>query len=929
MNPALGGDGRRLRDARSAPRPWLLPLVLGLVLSGAGCQREKAPAAPVPPPRVEFAGCAAVVSGPVCELSPERGLRLWVAVPEDTALAVRAGGEPLKVEARTVRGGQALAVVVPPGAQELSVEAALPTGRGVWRLPVRDAVPVPLVKKAAALRAEGKAEEAERLLREGLKTLTPEGRARATSLLARVRLARGDTGEATALLREAMGLHRAAGLRSDEVHDALVLAYALINHGRRFTEARTVLDAAGGVARDYPEGAAQLPYYQWLLADESGDMRSGLRHLEETEARSERLGLERHLRAVRLMKALVLQYLGRGAEAFELLNGLRAGLGPEASPCERAELLTNLGWGLLLDGEADGGTRAEPVPALEEALALYQGACQRPESEANVLLNLALADLQRGRPGPARTRLEAARRVLPEPGARLTLWWLDLEGRIHLEAGRTRQALRLYARLGALAEASLSPEARWRAALGRGRALERLGDVGAALMAYREAETLLDDEALRVPVAEGRHSFLGERERSGQAFVALAVKAGRAVEAMDAARRARARGLEAVRRADRVASLTPAERARWDASISAWRELRDALDTEAEQDWRLSAEQLATARRARGAREARLKALLDEALAVLEPTGLTRHPPLGGPVGKELQLVYFPVPGGWMGFAADSRGVTARALGPLPQEASPEVLAATLLEPFREAIARAERLTFIPYGALRAVDFHALPHDGDVLVASREVAYALDLAQPAPQALRLDSRRALIVADPQGNLPSAREEAQRVEGALAGVQPWSVRTMVGTSASASAVRDSLAWASLFHYAGHGRFAGLGGWDSALPLHEGQLTVGDVLALERVPPWVVLSGCETARVEQSSPVESMGLAQAFLVSGARGVVAAWRVVDDAHALQLMAGLYGHAALADASELPAALRRAQLQLRAEHPRSDWAAFRALVP
>jgi tetratricopeptide (TPR) repeat protein len=910
-----------------------VPWVLGLVWLVAGCQREKAApvAVSVPAPRVEFAGCAAVVDGPVCELSSERALRLWVEGPEGTALTVRAGGAALPVDLWTVRGGRAGTVVVPPGASEVAVEVERPEGQGVWRLPVREGVPVPLLQQAKALRAEGKAAEAEKLLREGLSALPPEGLARGTGLLARLRLAQGHPGEAASLLREALALHRAAGLRSDEVHDALVLSYVLIHHGRHFTEARTVLDALVPRAREYPEGAAQLPYYQGLLADESGDMRTLLHLLDDTEARSERLGLERHLRAVRLEKAMTLQYLGRGAEALALLDVLRAGLREDASACERAELLNNIGWGRLLEGEADGHAPQEPLPALEEALTLFRGACPRPESEANVLVNLALADLQAGKPQAAQARLEAARRVRSEPGLRIVLWWLDLEGRIHLESGRARQAVGLYGRLAELAEASLSPEARWRATFGRGRALERLGDVRGALAAYAEAEALLDDEALRVPVAEGRHSFLGERERSGRAYVALAVKAGRVAEALEVARRARVRVLEAVRLSDRLAALSAEERVRWESALSKWRELRAALDEEAEGDWRLSAKKLAEARQARKEREVRLKALLDEALSVLEParTSTAQRGALARPGPGELRLVYFPGPGGWLGFAEDAGGVVVKALGPVPREASPAVLAGVLLEPFRERIAAAGRVTFAPYGALRAVDFHALPFGGDALVASRPVAYALDLprreSEPAPP----EARAALIVADPQGNLPSARQEARLVHGALEAASGWRVRVQEGTGASAQAVRAALEEASLFHYAGHGRFAGLGGWESALPLHEGQLTVGDVLALRRVPPWVVLSGCETARAEQDSPVESMGLAQAFLAAGSRGVVAAWRVVDDVHSMRLMGALYGHTALADASELPAALRHAQLRLRAEHPSSDWAAFRALVP
>ncbi|MBN1205933.1 MAG: CHAT domain-containing protein [Myxococcaceae bacterium] len=910
-----------------------LLLALGAVLASGACKcGGKAPAlvtTPPPPLQVGFAGCAAVSGGPVCELPEDRRLRLWVELPEGVALSVSAGGSRLPVEERAVRGGRACAFAVPAGATEVVLEAALPQGVSVWRLPVREAEQVPLLRRALALRAEGQGEEAARLLREEAPGLEGAGRARARSLLARLELSLGRSEEAVALLREALVLHRGLGRRSDEANDSLVLAYTLIHHGRRFTEARAALEALGPLERDYPEGSAQLPYYQGLLAIESGDIGSALQRFTQAEQLAERLGIDRLHRAVRQVLATTLQSLGRDAESLALLRALREDLGAEASACERADLLTNIGWGLLLAREAGGTPQGEPVPSLEEALALYRGECASPDDEANVLVNLALAELQAGRSEAAGARLREARRVRPEPGTRLALWWLDLEGRIHLAAGRARQAQQLFARLAELAEASASPEARWRAAFGRARAAEQLGEVRAALAAYAEAEALLDGEVLRVPLMEGRHGFLRERERGSRAYVALAVGAGQLEEALEVARRARGRVLEAVRLSDRLSHLPPAERARWDAAISAYRKEREALDGEAAQDWRLPVNRLAEIRQARRLREQRLRSILEEAFSLLEPAraGRSTRGALSRPAPGELWLVYYPAPRGWIGFAADAGAVKARLLEPVAPDAPPATLAAALLEPFRQEIAAARRLIFIPYGVLRAVDFHALPFEGDALVAGRPVAYALDLVRPPPAPAEAQERTALIVADPEGNLPLARDEARRVGEALR--EGWRVQVQEGPAASGTAVRAALERAELFHYAGHGRFAGLGGWESSMPLYEGRLTVGDVLALRRVPSWVVLSGCETARASQESPVEGMGLAQAFLAAGARGGVAAWRVVDDAHAMELMRALYRHGGAGAAPELPEALRQAQLELRARRPDADWAAFRSLVP
>ena len=70
---------------------------------------------------------------------------------------------------------------------------------------------------------------------------------------------------------------------------------------------------------------------------------------------------------------------------------------------------------------------------------------------------------------------------------------------------------------------------------------------------------------------------------------------------------------------------------------------------------------------------------------------------------------------------------------------------------------------------------------------------------------------------------------------------------MGAEASPAAVRRAIEQAALLHYAGHGDFAGETGWESALRLaDDGQLTLPDILALDRVPSTVVLSGCETGR-----------------------------------------------------------------------------------
>ena len=80
-----------------------------------------------------------------------------------------------------------------------------------------------------------------------------------------------------------------------------------------------------------------------------------------------------------------------------------------------------------------------------------------------------------------------------------------------------------------------------------------------------------------------------------------------------------------------------------------------------------------------------------------------------------------------------------------------------------------------------------------------------------------------------------------------------------------------------------------------------------------------------------PIESLGLAQAFLLAGARGTIATIRPVDDREAAELFRQFYR--GLSDDREaeldLPRLLRRAQLAWRQIEPGADWSSFRVFEP
>ncbi len=869
---------------------------------------------------VEYAGCASVLSGPLCVPPATHELTLWIGAPDDAPL--RFSGAQAAGAAVGIQGGRRQRVTLDPAAESVRVDSHA----GSFSLTLaREPTPAWAAESRRLARA-GQVEAAADLVRRSLDSAPADEQGRALGALARLQLQRGQASEATDLLRRALVDHRLRGRTLDLVNDATVLVFTLLFQERRFDEARALLASLPGAHETSAEGAYYVDYYDGLLALTTGDLRSALRALGAASRRAERLGLTRLQRTADLVLAEPLQLLGRRDEAEALLERLWREAPADLPACERAQLLSALGWNRVLVRE-QGEPGPDPRPVLVQARqALRSGCTELPDELRNVALNLALAHVQADDARAARSEIQAAP-ALGAPALHLVLWQREIEARLELLAGDPRRALARYEDLRRLAEATLAWGARWRAALGRARAWRALGRPREALLAYAEAEDRLDDDTLRVPLQEGRESFIAGHERATRDHLELLLEQRRNSEAFTLARRSRARILAALQRSQRLASLAPEERRAWDAALSEYRLRRDTLATASAEDWRLPADRLRRVGEERLATRRQLDELLDRAFALLD-RGRTRAGTASrAPRAGEVLLAFHPLPQGEVGFAADARGLTVARLDCLTAQPAPAELGACLFGPFAEILRAARQVTLLPFGAFGDLDLHALPFDGAPLVAGRDVSWGLDLAAPSAAPER-DDPVALLVGDPHGDLPAARREASVVGDVLRrSGRAWRIERLEGDDATYGEVRRRLARADLFHFAGHGRFTGRGGWDSVLPLAgSSALGLGDVLALERAPRLAVLSGCETGRASNEA-AQSLGLAQAFLSRGALAVVAATRVVDDAAAAALIEIFYRHWS---AGEPPAAaLRQAQLDLRRADSHADWAAFRMLAP
>ncbi|MFD8973569.1 CHAT domain-containing protein [Streptomyces sp. NPDC059593] len=234
-----------------------------------------------------------------------------------------------------------------------------------------------------------------------------------------------------------------------------------------------------------------------------------------------------------------------------------------------------------------------------------------------------------------------------------------------------------------------------------------------------------------------------------------------------------------------------------------------------------------------------------------------------------------------------------------------------------------DTVVICPTGPLHQVPFHALSTEGGAsLIERNPVAYlpSVSLLRTLAHRESRTGRGAVVLGDPGGDLPYAREEA-RLLAARLGTEP-----LIGAEATRRRVLDAMAGAGILHAACHATFRTDDPLSSGLALADGPLTGRDILRED----WhgvrlAVLSACETGLGGADRTDEVLGLSRSLLFSGVRSLVMSlWRVPDRSTA-SLMGAFHD---LTLSGEPPAqALRAAMLAARAL-PGGDrldrWAAF-----
>lgn len=938
-----------------------------------------------PPLDVAVSGCAAVRADAVCEIPDGGAIRVSVRTSGAARVSVQVGAH---VERVAPDGSTEHAVKVAAGEQTRSLVVSVDEGGvpATFRLALAPRRAARTVETLCARARSGGAPDDLAELDRRSRDADPIARLTALRCLGRLARGRGDMAGAERHLDAAMRLARAEGRLSEEVDDHLLLANVHLLARRSFAGARADIAEARALTGPYAVGAARVAYYEALLAREAGDIRGALAWFDEAIDRAARLGLD-ELRADALAaSADPLLHTGRYADALARVREALAALPPGSHACQVASKLNDEGWALLRTPPSERAGEEDPTIALQQALELARSAGCGAAFVANTLTNLALASAERGAWEEARDLIARARIADPGANVRTAYSWIQIEAASLLARGAPGEALARYDELGEVASLYGLPAVAIEASIGRGVALAALRRGEEADRAFDDAEHAVQRALHQVPLGGGRDTFAAMHERTtawhvdfllrragsertaeardGGAWSAEVLTGPHVERAAQVAVRSIGRALAALQSAERIAGL-PA-----DARAAREREIQEYLAARNDLDERIARARLAPLDR-RGAderaiaREARaLLVDLDHALAAPDserdddlarpgPSGESsargavhaaardREPTLTAAEADDVTLVFFPFTDRWIGFAVTRGRAEARWLGGLPDalrggELAPgsidaAKLARVLLEPFREVIEGAARVRVIAHGPLARVPFHALPWDGAALLDHASVTYGIGLptrpSAPAPR------DRALVLGDT--SFPGAAREADEAARALSR-GGFVVERLEGDRALAPAVRAALARAdvALAHFAGHASHGGADGLEGALLLERGTaLTVADILALPRVPPLVVLSACDTGAVSAEARAAGLGLAQAFIVAGARVAVASTDRVDDGAAARLGARLYGGATFDAAHpDLVTALRDAQRAERDAPVKGApvvWHLFRAIVP
>lgn len=906
MAHGKAGDRREsgwLERARRAPAPRRarpLALVAALLLPQS-CSPPPKRASSDPPQAaaqaldVAFSGCERVLAGPLCELAGGQALTLWMAT-SFRGFELRAGGVSLPFDERPVAGGYQVRVAPGARAQPLSLWRG---GQLRWQLALAPHLPSARLALVRAARERADVDVVEAQAAAARRSGELLDAALAEGALARLWLRLGRAEDAAASLERTARALFALGQISEAIRDVFARLFVLLQRSNAVAEARAWLAQWREAASGFPLGRALLADHEGMLLATLGEPVAALLAYREAERAYERLGEVAHARRVRQEQVGLLSDVGDVESALSLAASLMPPLEEEAV-CTKAQRFILLAWLTFVSAE-EGFERRAQLPEAFAASEEWERRCGDPEVAVTGLVNRGLWALNEGDLALAEGVAQALRELPPRRNPELVAWVLELQGRLALARGHTRDARRSFELEGLIGKSSARLDPELRALLG-------LAAVADAEGASERGDALLKQAVQALERAQRWSSFgalvygqLASRQRAARELVSRLAARGSLAEAWNVALSAYRAALAVQARGSRLAAWPVAARQRWDARVAEYREARERLDRAAEGDWQLSSAELRVAEAQRQGERQRLEQLLQQAAAE-RPDALARSA-LPGPSQGEYWLLTLPFEaragGGFLVLGTDgAETLVARVSG-----AAIEAAQATprhhhpLLEPFAEPLLRAERIVVLAAGRARALPLETFSLAGQAL-SKRRLAFGAALgALPsaareagAPTTAPADGPRvASVSSDPRGDLPFSRREGSWVAAALN--IPES-RRLSGPEVTGSRLLEQLETSDFFHFAGHAQLSGPSQEAALLLASGGELQPWELFGLRSVPREVVLSACEAGEGSTRGFGVGWGLAQAFLALGAETVVAPVQRVNDEQAFELQHAVYEH-------------------------------------
>ncbi|MGF1466590.1 MAG: CHAT domain-containing protein [Sandaracinaceae bacterium] len=833
--------------------------------------------------------------GVVPELGP--GAEPWVVVESSgdirgAELVISGGGQRRRaslVAERTSPRHLALRVTEPlgemaagPGTVALLVEGRTVRGWTVqWGLPRADG----RARRCAA----GQASERGSPPSPGTRHATPYERVQVYAQAARDAAARHDPTEEVVERWLAMAAEAERyGLLSERSRGLQSAAMTAI-FGRQLERASALLDRAVELDRSIGNEPKRVEaaLYRGQLLHRLGRNREAAAVFAEGIERSRRLGLHRQGAYLAISYAVSLSEAKRHREALAtigeaepLMDAARATannnlLSTYYSTRGHIELRAALDQVVVTDHET-------PRQSFLRALTLARE-CLRPVYTLSILESLATLARIEGRDDRLERRLAQYREIDPGGTAFTEGLVLTHEGFLALHRAQLDRAEQSFRRAQRVWDEDYPPPAyeRWESSLG-------LGLVALRRDHAAEAHAWLDravDQVLRVAGQQPLHASggrsLSDPRSVFTAIIEAALDDGDVERAFLMAELRETYTLRTLDAASRVARLTPQQRADWERRLQAYERTRLGFERQRGLVGEVPLGELARERRRLD--ELRRRAARDFAAAyeVLERASpslerVTSIDPIVAELGRSAAIV-FPV-------EVNGRPLTFRLVqGELTVDETPEPRDAWSWLP--SAPDGLEHVYVLALRASQGSGSPALfPADEDVLsrVSVSELPYLDLLTRPRPAERAED---ALVIADPAGDLVHARREGRSVAGRLA---PH-VDLLVGHEATRERVVPLLDDRSLLHVSGHGLMTASEPWDAHLQLaDDGRLGLEELLVLRPRVGRVVLSGCRTGTVGTTGA--AAGLAEAFLLAGARSVVASLGDADDEEAARFMDRFY---------------------------------------